>query len=125
MERSNTNNMIGKLILLFLINSICLFVVGRFVPGFVIPAALAELAVIALIFTGLNLILKPILKLILTPVIWLSLGLANLALNALMLIILDKISEMVIISGVVPLVLGTLIITVTNAICQRLLLPKS
>lgn len=117
--------MIGKLILLFLINSICLFVVGRFVPGFVVPTALAELAVIALIFTGLNLILKPILKLILTPVIWLSLGLANLALNALMLIILDKISEMVIISGVVPLVLGTLIITVTNAICQRLLLPKS
>lgn len=117
--------MIGKIIILFLINGICLFVAGRFVPGFSVPLAWGELAVVSLIFMGLNLILKPVLKLILTPVIWLSLGLANIALNALMLIILDKISEKVIISGVVPLLVGTLIITIINALCQRLLLPKS
>ena len=117
--------MIGKLIIIFLINGICLFVAGNIVPGFVVPKDLMELASVSMVFMALNLLLKPLLKLVLTPIIWLSLGLASLALNAFMLIILDKIWDLVIINGVVPLILGTLIITVTNALCQRLLLPRS
>ena len=117
--------MISKLIILFIINGLCLLTAGHLVPKFVIPLAITDLAIISLIFTGLNLVIKPILRFILAPIIWLSLGVANLALNAFMLIILDKMSEKVIITGAVPLIVGALIITITNAICQRLLLPKS
>lgn len=117
--------MFGRLIIIFLINGLCLYAAGALVSGFSIPIGLTELGLVALVFTLLNLTIKPFLHFILTPVIWLSLGLASLALNAFMLIILDKIWDMVIISGVVPLITATLIITVINAICRRLLLPKS
>jgi len=117
--------MFGRLIIIFAINGICLYAAGSLVSGFSVPTGLSELALVALAFTALNLVIKPVLRFILTPVIWLSLGLASLALNALMLVILDKIWDMVIISGAVPLITATLIITVINAICRHLLLPKS
>jgi hypothetical protein len=41
------------------------------------------------------------------------------------LLVLDNLREDVIINGLVPLIIGTLFISIINLICQRLLLPKS
>ncbi|MDD5099208.1 MAG: phage holin family protein [Candidatus Colwellbacteria bacterium] len=116
---------VSRIIIIFLINGLCLYAAGSLVSGFTIPERLADLALVALVFTVLNLIIKPFLRFIFTPIIWLTLGLAGLALNALMLIILDKIWDMVIINGMAPLAAATVIITIINYICRLLLLPKS
>jgi putative membrane protein len=104
---------------------LAIYLADRIISGFSAPSALYSLALIAVIFTALNLILKPIIKLILLPVAWLTFGLSSLAINMGMLFMLDILREDVIINGLVPLVLGTLFISVINLICQRLLLHKS
>lgn len=118
-------NFLGKGVILALINMLAFYLAGIFVPGFSSPAALSSLAVISLIFTALNLILKPIIKLLLLPIAWITFGLSALAINAVFLLVLDNLREDVIINGLVPLVLGTLFISLVNLLCQRLLLPKS
>jgi len=101
------------------------YLAGLYIPGFSAPQLIYPLAIISLIFTALNLIIKPILKLILMPIAWLTFGLSSLAINAALLLVLDNLREDVIINGLVPLIIGTLFISIINLICQRLLLPKS
>jgi putative membrane protein len=116
---------IGRAIITTLINTLALYLAKTAIPGFSVPSGLYPLLVIALILTGLNMVIKPLLKLLLTPIAWLTFGLSSLAVNLGMLLILDYLREDVIINGLVPLVFGTLLISIVNLICQRLLLPKS
>ncbi|MFA4999232.1 MAG: phage holin family protein [Parcubacteria group bacterium] len=118
-------NFIGKSIIIALVNMGGIYLAERFIPGFSAPTGIYSLAVIALIFTGLNLVIKPLLKLALKPIAWLTFGLSSLAINMGLLFVLDYLREDVIINGLVPLILGTLLISFVNLICERLILPKS
>lgn len=116
---------LGKAIIITLINMLAVYLAKTAIPGFSAPTEIYPLIVIALILTGLNMVIKPILNLLLTPIAWLTFGLSSLAINLGILFVLDYLREDVIINGLVPLVLGTLLISIVNLICQRLLLPKS
>jgi putative membrane protein len=115
---------IGKNIVITLINMLSVYIATTVIPGFSASLDIKSLALIALILTGLNVIVKPVIKLLLTPVAWLTFGLSSLAINSGILFILDYLREDVIINGLVPLVTGALLISIVNLICQRLLLPK-
>jgi putative membrane protein len=116
---------IGKAIIITLINMLAIYLAATAIPGFSAPFNLETLALVALILTGLNLIIKPVIKLLLIPIAWLTFGLSSLVVNLGILFVLDYLREDVIINGLAPLVLGTLLISFINLICQRLLLPKS
>jgi putative membrane protein len=68
------------------------------------------------VFTAITLVIRPIIKFVLSPIIVLTFGLFNLVINAGLLMIVDKYSEHLTINGLVPLVYGTLIITIINVI---------
>lgn len=118
-------NFIGRAIIITLINMLAVYLSVTVIPGFSAPLELYPLLIISLILTGLNMVIKPLLNLLLTPIAWLTFGLSALVVNLGMLYVLDYLREDVIINGLVPLVLGTLLISIVNLICQRLLLPKS
>jgi putative membrane protein len=115
---------IGKAIIVTLINMLSVYIATTVVPGFSASLDIKALALIALILTGLSLVIKPIIKLLLSPIAWLTFGLSSLIINSGILFILDYLREDVIINGLVPLVTGALLISFVNLICQRLLLPK-
>lgn len=118
-------NFLGKAIIFVFINSFALFFAGKVIPGFSVPLDIKELLIAGAVLTALSLLVRPIVKLILLPLVWITFGLADFAISGLMLVVLDNISEKVIISGLVPLILGTLLISITSGICRHLLLPKS
>ena len=68
----------------------------------------------------LNLVIKPIIKLISTPIIILTLGLFTIVINAIILLAVDIIFESVIIDGVYSLVLATIIIALTNTLITKI-----
>lgn len=103
-----------RLIFSFFSNIIALWAVGYFVTGFEISSDLKSFALVAAIFTVLNIFLRPILKLILSPVIVLTLGLGIILVNVLILYILDFISAEITINGLLPLLYAALIISVFN-----------
>ncbi|MEK9173000.1 MAG: phage holin family protein [Patescibacteria group bacterium] len=86
----------------------------RVVPGFMMAAGFGEMLVIALIFTGLNYILKPVLKLLLGPIIVLTLGLGLILVNMVVLFILDKLSNNLTIENALALVYSSVLIGFLN-----------
>lgn len=118
-------SLLGKLILLILINGLSLYTCAYFLPAFIMPTGLEQIVVITLLFTGLNLIVKPILKIVLAPIIWLTLGLGAFVINAGLIYSLTQISNGIIIKDLSTLLWATLVVSLVNTICHRLLLPKS
>ncbi|MBL1066160.1 phage holin family protein [Streptomyces sp. 7-21] len=73
------------------------------------------LAIVALIFGLVNLIVKPIVKLFSLPLLILTLGLFTLVINALMLMLTAAIAgDAFNVGGFMPAVLGGLIISIVS-----------
>src|SRR3989344_6075790 len=105
---------LSRIIFHFLINLIALMAAARFVSGFSMNSNIESILILTAIFTFINLLLKPILKLVFSPFIFLSLGLFSLVINAIILKLLDIWSINVIISGIQALIYSPLLITAVN-----------
>jgi len=97
-------------------NLVALWLAISFVPGFLFSGTALDLLMAAFILTIINYLLKPILKLILGPLIVLSLGLLTIVVNMATLYFLDVFSEAIKIEGLGPLFWGTIIVSVVNFI---------
>lgn len=101
-------------------NTVALYVATLVVTGFVFQGDLIALAITGAILTVINLLVKPILRLLFGPLILLTLGLFSIVINALTLIILDFFSTPLTIQGYAPLLYGTLIIAAVNLLLSFL-----
>lgn len=95
-------------------NAIALWVAAHIVDGFWIQPSLATYLQVIIVFTLLNLFIRPILKLLLSPLILITLGLGIIIVNALMLYLLGWALSSIVIAGLVPLIYATLIIGAVN-----------
>lgn len=107
---------LARLIFYFFSNLIALFAVVYFIKGFEVSPGFNNFLLVAAVLTLINVFFRPILKLILTPVIVLTFGLGIFLVNALMLYLLDKLLINITITGIVPLIYATLIISLVNLI---------
>jgi putative membrane protein len=73
-----------------------------------------------LVLALLNMLLRPILKVLAFPLIILSLGVFTLVINALMLWIMDYFLAAITIENLVALVWATIIVTAVNLIVSML-----
>lgn len=106
-----------KIIFAVLVNGLALFAANHYVGGFVLATGdLQTFAIVALILTALNFILKPVLKLLLGPLIVLTLGLGAILVNAVILKLLDFLSPALSIQGLLPLLYATVIISLINLV---------
>ena len=105
---------LSRIIFHFLVNLIALMAAAQFVAGFSMNSNIESILILTAIFTFINLLIKPILKLVFSPFIFLSLGLFSLVINAIILKLLDIWSINVTISGIQALIYSTLLITAVN-----------
>ena len=106
-----------KLAAVIAVNALALWAAVIYVPGFVIAGNdIATYFEIALIFTLLNFILKPILRLFFGPLIILTLGLGLIAVNAAVLATLDFLSPMLTIETIPALFWATILIGAVNLV---------
>lgn len=112
--------MIRRIITALLANAAGLIAAAYFVAGFNIDLTSQEkfiaFAALVGVFTFVTLIVRPLIKLVLTPLIILTFGLFNLVITGGLLFIVDKYSQNITISGLPALVYGTLILTAVNVI---------
>ncbi|MEA3355639.1 MAG: phage holin family protein [Patescibacteria group bacterium] len=80
-----------KFIRLSLLNTFSLFITSSFFVGLLAPDDLLNLITAGAIFTLINYLVKPIIKLFLLPINLLTLGLFRWIANVLVLVILTKI----------------------------------
>jgi putative membrane protein len=104
---------------------IALWVANQFVPGFAVNAIInwnwPQLILLALILALLNWIVKPILTLVLGPIIILTLGLGLIVVNAIILYVLpilanhlDFLRGSITIQTIPALIIATLVVSIVN-----------
>ena len=107
---------VGKILLAIIANAFALLLAKNIVSGFVLLDNFFVIIEVAAVFTAINLFLKPILKLILGPIIILTLGLGLIVVNAALLKLLDFLSKDLTIENIIALLYATLIISAVNVI---------
>ncbi|MBI2065419.1 MAG: phage holin family protein [Candidatus Yanofskybacteria bacterium] len=97
-------------------NAVAIYAAVWFVPGFSFTGGIKEYAIAGVVLSLLNMVLRPILKLISMPFIILTLGLFTIVINALLLWLVDYIFDFVTISDIMALVWATIVIGIVNMI---------
>ncbi len=104
----------AKIVVAVVVNALALVVAAYLVQGFNLETDLQNLFILAAVLTALNFFLKPILKLILGPVIVITLGLGLILVNAIILYILDTLSNNLTIENTGALIYSSIIIGLVN-----------
>jgi len=110
-----------KILIVILGNALALWLAYLWVPGFILTANFLQLFVIGLILAVLNFLLKPLLSLVLGPIILITLGLGIIIVNAIILYLLpiladhlDFLRGSITIQNIPALFLATIIVSVVN-----------
>ncbi len=91
-----------------------LYAASYLVPGFGVSGSWKEYLLAGAFLGLLNLVVKPILKLISMPIIILTLGLFTLVINGLLLWTVDYIFDFVSIKDTTALLYAVVVITIVN-----------
>ena len=106
----------GNLIVHVFSNTVAILAGAYFITGFIFTGDFLTLIFTAGILTIINLVIRPVLKLFLGPLVVLTFGLFLVVINAATLYILDIVSTPLIIEGYLPLLIATVLFSVVNTI---------
>jgi putative membrane protein len=95
---------------------VALYAAFYLVPGFTVTGSWEQYLIAGFILALLNLLVRPVLKLISFPLIILTLGLFTFVINMLILWLLDYLVAFVTIESLFALVLATIIVSIVNLI---------
>ena len=110
-----------RLLLNWLISAVSLLIVAHFIKGFNVSSF--QSALIAAVVIGLvNSTLGIVLKFFSFPFILLTLGIASLVINALMLMVSSYFVDGFSVSGFAPAFIGSILLSISNFIL-RLFVP--
>ncbi len=107
-------NLLVRAALHIAVNALALYLAGQWIPGIYVSGGWQTLAVAGLVLGLINLIIKPIVKLLSLPLIFLTLGLFYLVINGLMLLLAAYLLDSVRIDGCMPAILGGVLVAVGN-----------
>jgi len=107
-----------SILLRLLINAVALWVATQLVDGISFTGDLPRLLGVAIVFGVLNVLVRPILKLVTCPFYILTLGLFTFVVNAVMLLITSAASEALglgfHVDGFVPAFIGALVVSIVS-----------
>ena len=103
-----------RLVARFLVIAAAVWLVAAYVPGVTVSEGVRSYFWIALVFAAVNLLVKPVLKLLSFPLLLLTLGLFLVVINAAMLGLTALLSERLEVDGIAPAVIGSLVISVVT-----------
>ena len=114
-----------KFILRWAINAVALYLAVYIVPGVNLEGGFTSIIWLALIFGLINAFLRPLLKLLTCPLIFLTLGLFTLLINTFLFWLTGQVGQAfgigLTINGFWPAFFGGLIVTVVSVIMSLIL----
>ncbi|HEY9609225.1 phage holin family protein [Allocoleopsis sp.] len=106
-------------LLTWLLAAVSLVITAYLVPGFVIKSFVAAL-IAALILGLVNAIIKPILVVLTLPITIVSLGLFLFVVNALTLWLAGSIISGFRVTGFIPALIGSIVLTIVSSVLNHL-----
>lgn len=108
------------IIIRILANSLAVLVAARLIEGITFAGSWVELLIAGAIIGLFNGIIRPIIKLISLPIIFLTLGLFSIIINVVILLLADKFINSLTITGFWPAFWGVLVISLINSLISSL-----
>ncbi|MEX1064165.1 MAG: phage holin family protein [Candidatus Paceibacterota bacterium] len=99
-------------------NILALYLANIWVEGFAIVGGIKGYLIAGLVLGILSLIVKPVLKIISFPLIFISLGLFIIVINAIVLWLTGQLTNFIIIESNVALLWATVIVSLVNFITR-------
>jgi putative membrane protein len=99
-----------------LANWVAVLIAQKFIEGFRVTDDFKSLIEVIVLLTLANSVIMPMLRIILKPFIWVTLGLLAVTVNGVLIYLVDIFSEGLTITGTLPLIYATLIIGFVNAV---------
>lgn len=104
-----------RFLLTWLLTAVALMITANFVPGFVVKSFGA--ALVAAVVLGLvNAIIKPILVVLTLPITLVTLGLFMFVINALTIWLAGNITPGFTVTGFVPALVGSIVLTIVGSV---------
>ena len=100
-----------RLIVKFLVIVAAVWIVAASVPGVTVQEGASSYVVIAFVFALVNLLVRPVLKLLSFPLLVLTLGLFLIVINAAMFGLTALLTDRLDLTGIAPAVIGSLVIS--------------
>lgn len=97
------------------------WLVAAYVPGVEVQQGWTSYLLIAVIFAAVNVVVKPVLKLLALPLLLVTLGLFLIVINAAMVGLTAALTERLQIDGFVPAVVASLVISAVTWVGDNLL----
>ncbi|MCW2615417.1 MAG: rane protein of unknown function [Frankiales bacterium] len=94
---------------------------AAYVPGVTVQEGWASYALISVIFAVVNVLVKPVLKVLSFPLLLLTLGLFLIVINALLLGLTALLTDRLAVDGVGPAVVASLIISAVTWVGDNVL----
>lgn len=111
----------GRLVVKVLVVALAIAVTAALMPGIELDGGIATLVWVALLFTVVNLLLKPVLKLISLPLLVLTLGLFAFVINAALLLFTAWLSSALEVDGFWAAVWGSIVISLVVTLVEAVL----
>ena len=106
---------LSKLAAKFVLNGVALYVATIYFPKFILTGGIISLAMGALALTVLNVFIRPILRLVSTPLVWITFGLFNIVINIFILWLADKFLTTLTIGDISTLFWVSIIVAIVNS----------
>jgi putative membrane protein len=104
--------------------ALAVWVTTMIVPGIQVSGGLRNYLVIALILALINATLGTLLKILTLPLAFLSLGISLLVVNTAMLLITDRLSESLAITGFWSAFFGAILISIISSLITQITTKK-
>jgi putative membrane protein len=105
-----------KFILRIIANALAIFVAVRLVEGISFTGDVLDYIVVGIVLALANTFIRPILKIVSAPLIFITMGLFMIVINAIILFAVSWFIEALSITGLMSYFWGTIIIAIANAI---------
>ncbi len=117
-----------RLILRWIIAAAAVWTAVRIVPGITLEEGVEPLLIVSLILGGVNAIVRPILQFLACGLIFFTLGLFLVVINAAMLMLAGSIAQSLgvsfLVDGFWAALLGSLVISIVSYLASTLLIPS-
>ena len=116
---------LGRIIIYIVVNSLAILVADRLISGFVFFGDWQDLLLAGAILGIINAILKPILRFLALPIIFLTLGLFSIIINIALLYLAESLIPQLQIDGFWSAFAAVIVISIVNGIILSLAKPKN
>lgn len=98
------------------LNGAVLYLLNLYLGGFTVHGNYVSLLIGGAVFAAIAMVIRPVVRLITAPIVWLTLGLFNIVINIALLLLADRILPQLEIHGYWTVFIASIIISLVNSV---------